>query len=81
MYAKKTDCVPAVILWFFDSQSFVSGHPGGSGMRKPTLRYRLLTVALSGPVPPEANVYWVDEKTVPQYIKQQRQLMARVVRN
>ncbi|KAJ7280918.1 Metallo-dependent phosphatase-like protein [Mycena rebaudengoi] len=61
VYAKKTDCVPAVILWFFDSQSFVSGHPGGSG-----------------PVPPEANVYWVDEKTVPQYIKQQRQLMARV---
>ncbi|KAJ7727160.1 hypothetical protein B0H14DRAFT_3619684 [Mycena olivaceomarginata] len=30
---------------------------------------------LSGPVPPEADVYWVDEKTVPQYIKQQRALM------
>ncbi|KAJ7491353.1 Metallo-dependent phosphatase-like protein [Mycena galericulata] len=31
-----------------------------------------------GPVPPEANFYWVDEKTVPQYIKQQRELMALV---
>jgi hypothetical protein len=33
-----------------------------------------------GPVPPEANVYWVDEKTVPQYIEQQRSLMALLVR-
>ncbi|KAJ6541191.1 Metallo-dependent phosphatase-like protein [Mycena vulgaris] len=61
VYAKKTDLVPALIMWFFDSQSFVSGNPTGPG-----------------PVPPEANVYWVDENTVPQYIKQQRALMAGV---
>jgi hypothetical protein len=36
---------------------------------------------LSGPVPPEADVYWVDEKTVPQYIKQQRALMLQTVRS
>lgn len=39
-----------------------------------------MVVLLPGPVPQEANVYWVDEKTVPQYIKQQRGLMRLVVR-
>ncbi|KAJ7698347.1 Metallo-dependent phosphatase-like protein [Mycena rosella] len=61
VYATTTDCVPALIMWFFDSRSFVSGHPGGTG-----------------PTPPDANFYWVDEKTVPQYITQQRELMDRV---
>ncbi|KAJ7235623.1 hypothetical protein B0H12DRAFT_1141361 [Mycena haematopus] len=62
VYATKTDIVPAVIMWFFDSRSFVSGNPAGPG-----------------PVPPEANFYWVDENTVPPYIKQQRDLMALIV--
>ncbi|KAF8175704.1 Metallo-dependent phosphatase-like protein [Mycena galopus ATCC 62051] len=61
VYASKNDLVPAVIMWFFDSRSFVSGNPAGAG-----------------PVPPSANFYWVDENTVPQYIKQQRELMALV---
>ncbi|KAJ7162799.1 Metallo-dependent phosphatase-like protein [Mycena crocata] len=59
VYATKSDFVPAVIMWFFDSRSFVGGHPGGTG-----------------PVPPEGDFHWVDENTVPQYIRQQRQLMA-----
>ncbi|KAJ7098550.1 Metallo-dependent phosphatase-like protein [Mycena belliarum] len=62
VYAKESDFVPAVIMWFFDSRSFVSGHPGGA----------------DGPTPPAANFHWVDEKTVPQYIKQQCNLMTLV---
>ncbi|KAF7340592.1 Metallo-dependent phosphatase-like protein [Mycena sanguinolenta] len=31
VYAKSTDSVPAVILWFFDSRSFVSGTGDGPG--------------------------------------------------
>ncbi|KAJ6522405.1 Metallo-dependent phosphatase-like protein [Mycena capillaripes] len=63
VYATKTSSVPALIMWFFDSQSFVSGNPSGP-------------VGMQGPTPPEANVFWVDENTVPQYIKKQSQLMA-----
>ncbi|KAJ7196231.1 Metallo-dependent phosphatase-like protein [Mycena pura] len=60
VYASKSARVPALVMWFFDSRSFVSGNPEGPG-----------------PVPPEADFYWVDEKTVPQYIKQERALMGR----
>ncbi|KAJ6482223.1 Metallo-dependent phosphatase-like protein [Mycena vitilis] len=59
IYAQTADLVPAVIMWFFDSRSFVSGDPHGAG-----------------PTPPQANFYWVDEHTVPEYIRQQRRLMA-----
>ncbi|KAJ7194412.1 Metallo-dependent phosphatase-like protein [Mycena pura] len=59
VYAKAADVVPATILWFFDSRSFVSGTGNGPG-----------------PVPEAANFYWVDENSVPQYIKQQSGLMA-----
>ncbi|KAJ6623711.1 Metallo-dependent phosphatase-like protein [Mycena sp. CBHHK59/15] len=58
IYAKSTNWVPATILWFFDSRSFVSGTGNGPG-----------------PVPAAANYYWVDDKTVPNYIKFQRLLM------
>ncbi|KAK7017399.1 Metallo-dependent phosphatase-like protein [Favolaschia claudopus] len=61
VYAKKTDLIPAVVMWFFDSRSFVSGNPSGPG-----------------PTPIEANFYWVDDKTVPKYIRQQRELMTRI---
>ncbi|KAJ7048501.1 Metallo-dependent phosphatase-like protein [Mycena amicta] len=63
VYAKSADVVPAVIMWFFDSRSFVPGDPDGSG---------------SGTVPEAANYYWVDENTVPPYIEQQAEIMARV---
>ncbi|KAK7055838.1 Metallo-dependent phosphatase-like protein [Favolaschia claudopus] len=62
VYAKKTDLIPTVVMWFFDSRSFVSGNPSGSG-----------------PTPIDANFYWVDDKTVPKYIKQQHELMTRIV--
>ncbi|KAJ7141700.1 Metallo-dependent phosphatase-like protein [Mycena crocata] len=58
IYAKSTDWVPAAILWFFDSRSFVSGTGNGPG-----------------PIPDAANYYWVDEKTVPNYVRLQRLLM------
>ncbi|KAK7008215.1 Metallo-dependent phosphatase-like protein [Favolaschia claudopus] len=61
VYAKKTDLIPAVVMWFFDSRSFVSGNPSGPG-----------------PTPIEANFYWVDDKTVPKYIRQQSELMTRI---
>jgi hypothetical protein len=32
VYAKTTDWVPAAILWFFDSRSFVSGTGNGPGV-------------------------------------------------
>ncbi|KAJ7749638.1 Metallo-dependent phosphatase-like protein [Mycena metata] len=59
VYAKQSDFVPALIMWFFDSRSFTAGAPQQAG----------------GPIPPEANFYWVDENTVPQWIKQQSALM------
>ncbi|KAH8921577.1 hypothetical protein BT69DRAFT_1283055 [Atractiella rhizophila] len=49
---------PALLLWFLDSRSFVSGHGAGPG-----------------PVPAEADYYWVDENTVPRYIASQAELM------
>ncbi|KAJ7204299.1 Metallo-dependent phosphatase-like protein [Mycena rebaudengoi] len=58
VYAKKSDWVPAALLWFFDSRSFVSGTGNGPG-----------------PIPDEANYYWVDPNSVPMYIKLQKLLM------
>lgn len=34
VYASKNDPVPAVIMWFFDSRSFVSGNPAGPGTQE-----------------------------------------------
>ncbi|KAJ7156198.1 Metallo-dependent phosphatase [Mycena filopes] len=59
VYANQNDFVPALVMWFFDSRSFVTGGPGQAG----------------GPTPPEADFYWVDEHTVPQWIKRQSELM------
>ncbi|KAJ7635246.1 Metallo-dependent phosphatase-like protein [Roridomyces roridus] len=59
VYAKKTDVVPAVIMWFFDSRAFTMGKPSDG----------------NGPIPDAANFYWVDENVVPQYIKQQSAVM------
>ncbi|KAK4685677.1 hypothetical protein P7C73_g4465, partial [Tremellales sp. Uapishka_1] len=47
--------VPALILWFFDSRSFVG----------------------KGPTPKQADYHWIDDKTVPGYIKSQARLMRR----
>ncbi|KAF7289871.1 Alpha-aminoadipate reductase Lys1p [Mycena indigotica] len=60
VYGSPRDVVPAVIMWFFDSRSFVPGDPQGTG---------------SGKVPDAANYYWVDENSVPPYIERQMQLM------
>ncbi|KAF7305655.1 Metallo-dependent phosphatase [Mycena chlorophos] len=57
VYATEHDSKPALIMWFFDSRSFVSGTGDGPG-----------------PVPAAADYYWVDENTVPPYIKQQSEL-------
>ncbi|KAJ7601880.1 Metallo-dependent phosphatase-like protein [Mycena polygramma] len=83
IYAKTADLVPAVIMWFFDSRSFVSGNPKGSGNHIAFRRKYCFLLLIgnfafphSGPTPPQANFYWVDENTVPEYIRQQRRLMA-----
>ncbi|KAJ7025799.1 hypothetical protein C8F04DRAFT_1268785 [Mycena alexandri] len=39
VYAKSTDWVPAAILWFFDSRSFVSGTGNGPGPIPPAANY------------------------------------------
>ncbi|GFZ45087.1 hypothetical protein JCM24511_02813 [Saitozyma sp. JCM 24511] len=58
VYANEWDWAPALVMWFFDSRSFVSGTGNGPG-----------------PVPDAANYYWVDENSVPAYIKAQSLLM------
>ncbi|KAF7323948.1 Metallo-dependent phosphatase-like protein [Mycena kentingensis (nom. inval.)] len=63
VYAKPKDVIPAAVMWFFDSRSFVPGVPGGSS---------------PGTVPDDANFYWVDDATVPPYIECQMTLMRRV---
>jgi hypothetical protein len=63
VYAKSSDAAPALVMWFFDSRSFVSGTGNGPG-----------------PVPADANYYWIDEKTVPAYVQAQTALMKTTVR-
>ncbi|EJT98082.1 Metallo-dependent phosphatase [Dacryopinax primogenitus] len=58
VYAREEDSAPAVVMWFFDSTSFVPDVPA--------------------PVPAEANYYWIDENTVPQYVETQSGLMKAV---
>ena len=58
VYAAPEDNVPATIMWFFDSRSFVSGTGNGPG-----------------PVPDGAGEAWIDEESVPGYVRAQTQLM------